>query len=54
MITLLWAVVIGLPVAVLVAALVWPESVPPDRKVRAIRERIEAEGDDPGHGSDRR
>ncbi|MEU4708033.1 hypothetical protein AB0G00_16505 [Nocardia salmonicida] len=34
---------IGLPLFVLFAAIVWPEPIPPDRTVDAIRERVEAE-----------
>ncbi|WP_330233127.1 hypothetical protein OHA40_12020 [Nocardia sp. NBC_00508] len=39
------AVAIGLPLVVLVAVLVWPERIPPDRTVEAIRQRIEDEDD---------
>lgn len=38
-----WTIVIGLPVAVLVAAILWPPRIPKDRSVEAIRRRIEAE-----------
>ncbi|MBF6161049.1 hypothetical protein [Nocardia cyriacigeorgica] len=43
MIAVLWAVVIGLPLAVLAAAILWPERIPRDRSVDGIRERIETE-----------
>lgn len=36
-----WLVVIGLPLAVLVAAILWPQRTPKDRTVEAIRRRIE-------------
>lgn len=35
MITLGWVFVFGLPTAVFVAALVWPERIPKDRTVKA-------------------
>ncbi len=38
-----WVVAIGLPLAVTVGAIVWPERIPKDRTVRRIRERIEHE-----------
>ncbi|MGW0358527.1 hypothetical protein ACWDXV_30425 [Nocardia nova] len=38
-----WLVVVGLPVAVLVAVILWPERIPDDRTVEGIRRRIEAE-----------
>lgn len=53
-VTLGWIAVVALPVAVLVAAVLWPERLPSDRTVQAIRSRIEAEGDGPGHDSDHR
>ncbi|MCX4096176.1 hypothetical protein [Nocardia sp. alder85J] len=34
---------VGVPLAVLVLAIVWPERIPKDRTVEAIRRRIEAE-----------
>ena len=40
-----WALVFGLPAAVLVAAILWPERIPKDRTVEAIRQRIEEEGE---------
>lgn len=43
MIALGFAVAVGLPLMVLFGAIVWPESIPPERTVDAIRERIEAE-----------
>ncbi|WP_433524726.1 hypothetical protein ACQPZ2_06495 [Nocardia pseudovaccinii] len=43
MIALGWVVAIGLPLAVTVAVIVWPERIPKDRSVRGIRERIEYE-----------
>ncbi|WP_435592032.1 hypothetical protein [Nocardia sp. bgisy118] len=43
MITLGWVLVFGLPAAAFIAALVWPERIPKDRTVKAIRERIEHE-----------
>ncbi|WP_330251791.1 hypothetical protein OG874_37615 [Nocardia sp. NBC_00565] len=33
----------GLPLGVVVAVIVWPERIPKDRTVEAIRERVEAE-----------
>ncbi|MFQ6330703.1 hypothetical protein ACLMAL_31820 [Nocardia sp. CWNU-33] len=42
-----WMVVIGLPVAVLVAVILWPERIPKERSVEAIRQRVEAEGNPP-------
>lgn len=38
-----WVVVIGLPLAVWLWAMCWPERIPPERSVDGIRERIEAE-----------
>lgn len=38
-----WVVVIGLPSAVPAAVILWPERIPPDRTVEAIRRRVEAE-----------
>jgi hypothetical protein len=43
MITLLWIVVFGLPTTVLLAAILWPDRIPPDRTVDAIRRRVEKE-----------
>lgn len=43
MIALGFAVAVGLPLFVLFASIVWPEPIPPDRTVAAIRERVEAE-----------
>ncbi len=43
MITLGWVVAIGLPLAVTVGVIVWPERIPKNRSVRGIRERIECE-----------
>ncbi len=37
------AVAVGLPLGVLIAVLVWPERIPKDRSVEAIRQRIESE-----------
>lgn len=37
------AVAIGLPLGVLIAVLVWPERIPKDRTVEAIKRRIEDE-----------
>ncbi|WP_327096712.1 hypothetical protein OIE68_43600 [Nocardia vinacea] len=44
MIALGWIVVFGLPLIVFIAALFWPERIPKDRTVQAIRQRIEDEG----------
>ncbi|WP_157187341.1 hypothetical protein [Nocardia vinacea] len=44
MIALGWVVAIGLPLAVTVAVIVWPERIPKERTVREIRERIERGG----------
>ncbi|MQY25115.1 hypothetical protein [Nocardia aurantia] len=38
---------VGVPLAVLVLAIFWPERVPQDRTVEAIRRRIEAEDQPP-------
>ncbi len=43
-----WLVVVALPLAVLVAVIVWPERTPEDRTVEGIRRRIEDE-DKPRH-----
>ncbi|WP_431957402.1 hypothetical protein [Nocardia lijiangensis] len=43
MIVLGWMVVIGLPLAVTVGVIVWPERIPKDRTVTGIREQIERE-----------
>ncbi|WP_328409077.1 hypothetical protein [Nocardia sp. NBC_00403] len=47
-------VVIGLPLAVLVAVILWPERIPKERTVEAIRQRVEDERGRPESGSDRR
>ncbi|MGW5438585.1 hypothetical protein [Nocardia asteroides] len=44
-----FAVAIGLPLLVLFATIVWPEPIPPDRTVDAIRRRVEAENARRGH-----
>ncbi|WP_155981077.1 hypothetical protein [Nocardia sp. CNY236] len=38
-----WVIVFCLPLAVLLAAILWPERIPKDRTVQGIRERIEDE-----------
>ncbi len=43
MITFGFVVTIALPLAVLVAAILWPERIPPDQTVDAIRQRVEDE-----------
>ncbi|WP_280484097.1 hypothetical protein [Nocardia farcinica] len=43
MIALGFTVAVGLPLVVFVAAIFWPERIPPDRTVEAIRARIEDE-----------
>ncbi|MFE9325282.1 hypothetical protein ACIHDR_27110 [Nocardia sp. NPDC052278] len=43
MIELGWIVAIGLPLAVTVGVIVWPEQIPKNRSVRGIREQIECE-----------
>ncbi|WP_043661825.1 hypothetical protein [Nocardia thailandica] len=43
MIALGWVVAVGLPLVVLVAAIWWPQRIPPERTVEHIRERVEAE-----------
>lgn len=40
-----WVTVVGLPLTVLVAVILWPERVPKDRTVQAIQRRIEDEGE---------
>ncbi|MCP9621765.1 hypothetical protein NMK54_16535 [Nocardia otitidiscaviarum] len=42
-----WIIVFGLPSAVLVAVVWWPERIPKDRTVEAIRQRIEDEDEPP-------
>ncbi|MEU1962626.1 hypothetical protein [Nocardia sp. NPDC019304] len=42
-----FAIAIGLPLVVLVVAILWPEQVPKDRSVDAIRQRIEEEDGPP-------
>ncbi|AHH19705.1 hypothetical protein NONO_c49210 [Nocardia nova SH22a] len=42
-----WLVVVGLPLTVLVAVIVWPERIPKDRTVEGIRCQIDAEGRGP-------
>ncbi|MET9283899.1 hypothetical protein ABZ894_05210 [Nocardia beijingensis] len=39
-----WVLVFALPGVVLVAVICWPERLPKDRTVEAIRQRIEDEG----------
>ncbi|WP_433727230.1 hypothetical protein ACQP0C_35505 [Nocardia sp. CA-129566] len=41
-----YVVAIGLPLAVIVAVTCWPERIPKDRTVQAIRARIEDEDRD--------
>lgn len=48
-----WVVVIGLPSAVLAAAILWPERIPRERSVDGIRQRIESEDGEPGHHAGR-
>ncbi|MEU2087522.1 hypothetical protein [Nocardia beijingensis] len=43
MIALGFIVAIGLPLVVLALAILWPERIPKDRTVNAIRQRIEGE-----------
>ncbi|WP_158607759.1 hypothetical protein [Nocardia panacis] len=51
-ITLGWVVVFGLPLGVVLAVILWPERIPKDRTVQAIRRRIEDEdGQPPAAGS---
>ncbi|WP_446224004.1 hypothetical protein ACTWPB_01780 [Nocardia sp. IBHARD005] len=38
-----FAIAIGLPLLVLFGVIVWPEPIPPERTVDAIRARLEAE-----------
>lgn len=38
-----WAVAIGLPLVVIVAAVFWPERISPEKSVDGIRARIEDE-----------
>ena len=42
-VTVGFVVVIGLPLAVIVGAIYWPERIPSERSVDGIRERIEAD-----------
>ncbi|MFD6399368.1 hypothetical protein [Nocardia sp. NPDC060249] len=43
MITLGFVVAIGLPLAVIVGVVLWPEHIPPDRTVSAIKQCLEME-----------
>ncbi len=52
MIALCWVLVIGIPLAVVIGVAIWPEPIPKDRTVDAIRERIDREQSGPF--SDRR
>ncbi|MFD6394527.1 hypothetical protein [Nocardia sp. NPDC060259] len=47
MTTLGFVVAVGLPLAVLLGVIVWPERIPKDRTVEAIRARIENEARQP-------
>lgn len=38
-----FAIAIGLPLLVLFGTIVWPEPIPPERTVDAIRARVESE-----------
>lgn len=38
-----FVIVIGLPLAVIVWTIYWPERIPPERSVNGIRERVERE-----------
>lgn len=46
-VTLGWVTVFGLPLAVIVAVIVWPERIPKDRTVDAIKRRIRDEDGPP-------
>ncbi|GEM31171.1 hypothetical protein NN3_21780 [Nocardia neocaledoniensis NBRC 108232] len=50
MIALGWTLVIGLPLAVVVGVILWPEQIPQDRTVDAIRDRIDREDAGPFSG----
>ncbi|MFI7003993.1 hypothetical protein [Nocardia sp. NPDC050175] len=41
--TLGWVIVFALPLAVSLAAILWPERIPKDRTVDGIRQRIQNE-----------
>ncbi|MGW5437252.1 hypothetical protein [Nocardia asteroides] len=43
MTSLMRILVFGIPTAVLVAAIVWPERIPPGRTVDGIQQRLECE-----------
>ena len=43
MITLGFVIAVGLPLAVIVGVVLWPERIPPDRTVSAIQQRIKRE-----------
>lgn len=43
MITLGFVVAVGLPLAVIIGVVLWPERIPPDRTVSAIQPRIASE-----------
>ncbi|WP_433524874.1 hypothetical protein ACQPZ2_07475 [Nocardia pseudovaccinii] len=45
--TLGLVVAVGLPLAVFVGAIFWPDRISPDRTVEAIRQRIEDEDEMP-------
>ncbi|WP_280294417.1 hypothetical protein [Nocardia abscessus] len=40
-----WVLVFALPGAVMVGVIFWPERIPKDRTVEAIRQRIDDEGE---------
>ncbi|MFI5782384.1 hypothetical protein [Nocardia sp. NPDC051570] len=42
------AIVIGIPLAVFLAATFWPQRIPKGRSVHEIQQRIEGEDDVPG------
>ncbi|MGY2059494.1 hypothetical protein [Nocardia gipuzkoensis] len=44
-----WVLVFALPGAVIVGVVFWPERIPKDRTVEAIRQRIEDEGEPGEH-----
>ncbi|MGW4770280.1 hypothetical protein ACWEO2_19815 [Nocardia sp. NPDC004278] len=46
MIALGWMTVFGLPLTVVFAAIFWPERIPKDQTVEAIRRQVESEESD--------
>ncbi|MEV6139848.1 hypothetical protein AB0L63_28145 [Nocardia sp. NPDC051990] len=54
MIVLGWVAVVGIPLIVFIAAVLWPERIPKDRTVEAIRKRVEVDDQRNRHGDNGR